>query len=215
MISVVIPVGPYPANVKWLDEAIASVSDQLEYGDELLLVDDYAHLKGYSHLRTIKNCWRLGLVASFNIGVMSAINERVIMLGSDDKLLPGALQACKDTWNKYGNFKAYYYMKVMYDNGEQQDLPCHAAMVTKELWRHNGGFPPETAIGAPDAALISIMLGAQGAAGKLIKVESNGPLYWVRRHADQDTAYRGPYQGAIIDIRNILTRDWVQPTWTH
>ncbi len=214
MISVVIPVGPYPANKRWLDEAIGSVADQLGYGDELLLIDDYAHIKEPS-FRVIKNPWRLGLVASFNIGVMAAVNERVVMLGSDDKLLPGAIDCCKATFNKYNNFCAYYYMKVVYDNGEQQDLPCHAAMVTKTLWKHNGGFPPETAIGAPDAALISIMLGAKGAAGKLIPIESSGPLYWVRRHKDQDTAARGPYQGAILDTRNILTRDWVKPTWTH
>jgi glycosyltransferase involved in cell wall biosynthesis len=214
VITVVIPVGPYPANKRWLNEAITSVVDQLGYGDELLLVDDYADIKNTDH-RIIKNPWRLGLVASFNIGVMSASNERSIMLGSDDKLLPGALDACKATFLKYNNFKAYYYMKVKYDNGELQDLPCHAAMVTKTLWRHTGGFAPEMAIGAVDSMFVSIMLGAKGAAGKLIAVESPGPLYWVRRHPEQDTAYRGSYQDAIFQIRNILTRDWVKPEWTH
>lgn len=215
MITVVIPVGPYPANTRWLDEAINSVVPQLEHDDELLLVDDYARLKNYSQFRIIRNPWRLGLVASFNIGVMSAANERSIMMGSDDKLMPGALAACKASFLKYNNFHAYYYMKVQYDNGELQDLPCHAAMVTKALWRHTGGFVPEMAIGAVDSMFISIMLGAKGAAGKLIPVESNGPLYWVRRHPEQDTAFRGAYQESIFQIRNILTREWVQPTWTH
>lgn len=215
MITVVIPVGPYPANVRWLDEAIGSVADQLGYGDEILLVDDYARLKKYNSHRIIRNPWRLGLVASFNIGIMSAINERVIMMGSDDKLLPGALQCCKATWDKYNNFKAYYYMKVQYDNGELQDLPCHAAMVTKSLWKHTGGFAPEMAIGAVDSMFISILLGAKGAAGKLIPVESPGPLYWVRRHVDQDTAGRGDFQGPIFTVRDSLTRNWVPPQWTH
>ena len=215
MITVVIPVGPYPSNVRWLDEAIGSVADQLGYGDELLLVDDYARLKGFSNFRIVRNPWRLGLVASFNIGIMSAINERVIMMGSDDKLLPNAIACCKATWDKYTNFHGYYYMKVVYDNGEQQNLPCHAAMVTKSLWKHTGGFAPEMAIGAVDSMFISILLGAKGAAGKLIEVESPGPLYWVRRHAEQDTAQRGEYQGPIFTIRDSLTRNWVKPTWTH
>jgi len=211
MITTVIPIGPFEANFRWFDECVKSVRTQLGPRDNILIIDDHTKhpLEQYRSLTTdvYRNPWRLGIAASFNIGVALAQHNLVVMLGSDDYLLPNALEACKRTYTHHKDDTAYYWMPIVYSDGEEQALPCHAAMVTKGLWNHTGGFAPETSIGAPDAALISILMGNGPNAGRLYKV-GHTPLYWVRRHNEQDTATRLEYQNCILHIRNILTRDW-------
>jgi hypothetical protein len=137
------------------------------------------------------------------------------MMGADDWLLPDCIQALKNSYTRHQRLRGYYYVAIQYyQNGiaqEVQTVPCNAAMVSKSLWRHTGGFPPEVGVGAPDAAFISCMM-VHSDMGQLIPVDG-GPWYAVRRHPNQDTAMRGPYQGAILEVRNILTRDWKPTNW--
>ncbi|KKM05388.1 hypothetical protein LCGC14_1754560, partial [marine sediment metagenome] len=111
----------------------------------------------------------------------------------------------------------YYYVDIQYsDTGETQSLACHAAMVTKKLWCLSGGFPVESALGAPDTMLVSIMLGAKGNAGNLRRVESSQPPYLYRRHDQTDTLSRGnKYHSEMFTLRNKLTANWKQPTWPN
>lgn len=228
-ITVSIPVGPHSANKRWLEPCVRSVLNQSFPPTEILIIDDQAHVNVFetmdgkvvfwddqraylekpdrTHLRKWTTPWLSGVAHAFNFGVALARNEIVVMLGSDDILQPWALEDLIATIQKSSNERlAYYYFQVEYmDTHETQDIPCHAAAVSKSLWHHNGGFPVESAIGAPDTMLISIMM-ANPEAGKIIRVDSQRPPYLYRRHGETDTATRPPFD--LTSVRDILTREW-------
>lgn len=213
MISVVIPVGPYSANRRWLDEAIASVYAQTRQPEEVLIIDDMAGLpEFYYGTHVWYSPWRLGVAHAFNFGVALARNDLVFLMGSDDILEPDCLQKCYERWLENQKQDAYYYTGIRYsDNGELQDLPCGYALVTKGLWRDTGGFPVESAVGAPDAAFVSILMVHHK--NSLVMVSDGKPLVTYRRHNESDTAGRGPWQGAILETRDVLTTMWKKPDW--
>ncbi len=224
-VTVTIPVGPEPSHREWLDEAVQSVLDQAEDDDRVLLMFDgppfsianaeadreRAIYDPKIHRELIR--WRVGVASAFNIGIgtdqagWDDLPELVIMLGSDDLLLPGAIDACVQTWEDNDRADAYYWMSIEYGDDREdkiQALPCNAAMVTRAFWRWSGGFPVETASGAPDAALVSMLM--VHAPERLIAVQQGVPLQWVRVHEGQDTAGRAPWQGVIHQTRDILTK---------
>lgn len=213
-ITVAIPVGPYPANQRWLDECLDSVEEQSERPDEIMLIDDMAALDMDSRngkYRIWNSPWRLGVGAAFNIGVALARNECVFMLGSDDRMLPNCLAQCRMAYEREKGRDGYYFVGVRYmDDREDQNVPCNEAMVTQGLWRETGGFWPESGVGACDAALISTMMVHMP--DKIIKVGENA-LVEYRPHAETDTAGRTPWQGAILQTRDLLTSTWVKPEW--
>ncbi len=224
-LAVVVPVGPFPANQRWLIPCLESIAAQTLKPAEVILVDDMAGLDEMGCIVTLQEAgipvvcwrspWRLGVAHAFNVGVSLAGTERALMLGSDDLLGPEALAACDAAWKKRPVPLGYYWLDVEYlDTGEQQSVPCNAAMVTKALWRHTGGFPVESAVGAPDAALLSIMMGAKGKAGEIIRVPAARPQYFYRRHTETDTAsQQRNFGGVILPIRDALTRTWKSPQW--
>lgn len=217
-VTVVIPVGPNEANKRWLGDCIKSVYNQTQRPDEVLIIADGCKVdheippwinwsKWTNNFRVWETPWQSGVAHAFNFGIGLARNELVFMLGSDDYLAPDCLEQCVNVWEKNKRQDAYYWVGVEYlDEREdkKQFLPCNAAMVTKEFWKWCGGFPPETASGAPDAALIS-MLWNPKYSKKLVGVNSNKPLYYVRTHPGSDTSKRGPWQGVILQTRDILT----------
>lgn len=221
-VTVAIPVGPRASACTWLPEAIASVRNQVGYGDaEILLIDDMhgtehdgcalGFFKRAGDVPVWSSPWRLGVAHAFNFGVALAKTELVIMLGADDTLEPEAVQRALEAWSNVG-VDAYYYFGVRYmDTGETQTVPCGEAMVSKGLWRKTGGFPVESEVGACDAALISIMLVHMPEL--LIPIADGAPLVNYRRHEDTDTASRGAWQGPIIESRNILTQQFRTPQW--
>lgn len=216
-ISVIIPVGPNPAYRKYLPGCLESVRNQARQADEVLVIDDQAHLEQADvgdGVRLWKTPWLSGVAHAFNFGVALAEQELVFMLGSDDRLMPWCLGDCLKSYEQYQDSLGYYYVDVQYSDGRSQNLACNAAMVTKALWKHNGGFPVESAVGAPDTVLISIMLAAKGSAGNLRHVDSAQPPYWYRVHDQTDTAARAPrFQGAIFGVRGELTKSWRRPEW--
>lgn len=215
-ISVVIPVGPYPANSKWLDEAIDSVKKQTYTPDELLLIDDGAGLPEPVNdwTRLVKMPWRTGISHAFNYGVAIAYHELVFLLGSDDTLEPTCLARCIEAWDKLNGKDAYYSVAVKYmDTGECQSAPCNAAMVTKGFWRLSGGFPIESSVGCGDSMLLSICLGHHlpvYQVGYVLGEDPEVPLYNVRRHPDMWGAGLANRQGIIHDVRDAVTRDWTK-----
>lgn len=160
--------------------------------------------------------WLSGVAAAFNACVAMAPTDWVLMLGADDTVEPNVLDVWAECVARLGEEKAsltYWGLPVRYmASGHEQSLPCNAAIVHKRLWRHTGGFPPETGSGAPDCALLSIMIGNDPAAG-LIRMVGDRPLYNYREGTNTDTARRGPWQGAILATRDLLTQLWtpVQP----
>lgn len=223
-ITVVVPVGPFAHNRRWLDETLESIWQQTVAPSEVLLIDDMAGLDSEAIADQIdeetqlyhwRAPWHIGVPTALNFGVSLASNERVLFVGSDDRLGPGCIEACEATWQRRKEPLGYYWLDVEYQNdGERQSIACGAAMVTKALWQHTGGFPLEGVIGAPDAALLSIMIAAKGAAGELIRVETATPQYFHRRHTDADTDYRQRhFGGVILPIRDTLTKIWRKPEW--
>lgn len=225
-ISVVIPVGPKKEHANWLDECLASIEAQTRKPNEVVFIDDMADIPfniwhGFdvrnSHISVVKwdSPWHLGVAHAFNMGVGLATKNCVLLLGADDTLEPDCIEQCLMKYQESDPFhrEGYYYLGVRYmDTGEEQSLPCGAAMVTKGLWRRNGGFPVETAVGASDAALISVMM-VHREAGRLIPVNDEKPLYNYRRHQWTDTSTKGPWQGVILETRGILTSTWTPPDW--
>jgi len=207
-ISVAVPVGPEPHHAWYLEEAVLSARG----ADEVLIIDDMHGLPdGYLGARVWHAPWRLGVGAAFNAGVALAANELVFMLGADDRLLDGCLEQCVRSYEQ-NKRDGYYWVGVAYSDGRPDQFePCNAAMVTKGLWRATGGFPPETGSGAPDCALISVLMRHMPKA--LICVNHTEPLYWYRWHPDTDTASRAPWQGVILETRDKLAELWRPPRW--
>jgi glycosyltransferase involved in cell wall biosynthesis len=195
----------YPPNAVVIVDDMANVNERM-------IVDILAPIQ----VRFVYPLWHLGVAHAFNFGVACAPADLVFMLGSDDTLEPECLAECSNAYYAAARPNlSYYWVGVRYMHGEYPDqyLPCHAAMVSKELWKHTGGLPVEAASGASDAALISILMGQGERAGDLVCVDHNKPLYNYRVHDETDTASKGAWQGVIIETRNILTRDWTPPKW--
>jgi len=220
-VTVAIPVGPEPHHQRYLQECLESVAAQTEKAGEILLIDDMAKVPeaqvgkwADGPVRTWRAPWRLGVPAAFNCGVSLARYPLVFMLGADDKMFPRCLEQCVAAWLENKRRDAYYWVGVRYSDGrEDQFQPCNAAMVTKGFWSRTGGFPPESASGACDAALISILIG-KNMGGALVCADHENPLIWYRIHENTDTASRGVYwQGIILATRDYLTREWKEPKW--
>jgi len=235
-ITVAIPVGPRSTDQQWLGECLQSVHAQTRKADEILLVDDMAGLSldgafplsdgswkvesgPLAPCRIWRTPWRSGVAAVMNFGVALAKNNLVLMLCADDLLHPECLGYCLNAYDNYDpniRDKTFFFLGVQYLDGrvnDQQFEPCGAAMVTKKFWKICGGFPPEGALGAPDAALLSILIGNPGI-GNMVGVCRGKLLYYCRPHNDSDTAAKGPnWQGAIMSTRNYLTQEWKPPEW--
>lgn len=228
-VTVTIPVGPHEANRRWLVEAIESVRNQTYVVNEILVIDDVAYLRKYfpgtyynerdgtlfCWAGDLKGChiyetpWRSGVAHSFNFGVGLARNELVFMLGSDDYLDPECIERCVKTWEKNNKEDAYYFVGVTYlDDREEKEQfqPCGAALVTQGFWDWCGGFPPESASGASDAALMSCLWGRY--TEKVVGVSEHKPLYFYRSHDESDTAKRASWQGVILETRNLVTNEF-------
>lgn len=237
-VSIVVPVGPYPANKRWLRECLDSIAAQTLQPQDVIIMDDGADLASeewldvstpeydrwcvttcgylyeppnYTYPLIYKLPWRTGISHSFNYGVMLALTDCVFMLGSDDTLEPNCLERCVAAYEKNNKEDAYYSVPIRYmDTGEVQTAPCNAAMVTKGFWRLSGGFPIETAIGIGDSTLLSICM-----AHKLpvhwvghLTGHDDEPLYNYRRHPDIHTYKLGNMWHIVDPLRGYLTEHW-------
>lgn len=221
-ISIIVPVGPNPAYLLYLDECLESIRGQMGPEDEIVIVDDMANLMDNTKWRGhwqptseqyIANPWLLGCADSWNIGVARATNEWCILMGSDDTLKPDCLSSCRELLAGEHDPFGYYNFTLEMQNGEKNDSFNNAALVSKALWKATGGFPPSAGVGAPDALLISIML--VHLPHRLHQLRQGHPLYWCRQHPDQDTIRQGVFYWEAIAIRNFETARWTPPEWTR
>ena len=221
MISIVIPVGPYPVYKKYFQACLDSLKEQTVPFSEVMLVDDMADLEKWTldygdlPVRIHKNPWLAGCSMSLNFGVALAKNELIMLLGSDDYAQPWLCADLTKAWELHKDLLGFYHCDVEYNIpvGETQGCACGAAMVTKKLWERSGGFPPEASCGASDSIFISRML-VHKKAGNMWRVESERPPVYYRRHDESLTAKAGPWQGVIFATRNILTERWEAPEWS-
>jgi hypothetical protein len=230
--TVVIPVGPLTHHQQFLRDCLDSVASQTVRVD-IMLVSDMAELPEWLDVirgddlgvarvaGNVVNCWvhenawRLGVSASYNIGVAQAFTECCFLLGADDTLEAHCIERCMESYERSGQHPGPYIVPVRYMNGEREGFiqydPCNAMMVTKRLWRATGGFPIE-AFTASDSMWHSMQLGTVGwdhyqrVSGGQFEHEW---LYNYRVGAKTDTAMHGEsqWQTAIFAVRDQLTSE--------
>lgn len=226
-VTVIIPVGPELHHQKYLEECLASVRAQTHPVDEILLIDDMANLSpentGLGSCTIWRTPWRLGAAGAINCGISLAKNELVYILCGDDWLEPECIAACVREYARRKDPLGYYHVTVRFkiqEGYEDQphlppglikDLPSGAALVTKQLWKHTGGFPADSSM-SPDAIFISILYGKKGS-GNMYHVRQGEPLCNIRMHGEQDSAGRGSWASVINLARHLLTLEWKQPNW--
>jgi len=208
MISVCIPVGPYPFYRDYLGECLESVRQQTMSASEIILVDDMANLDpdAYPDCRIWRSPWRLGIPAVANIGYSLSKTDLVFQLSCDDRLLPRCLEQCHREWDRRQDSLGFYWVDIEYSTGERQALPTGHAMIHKALWRHTGGYPPESGVGACDHIFINMLM-EHPEAGTLYRVPG-GPLYWHREHEHQYTKNQNVHPATIADVRTAYSQRW-------
>lgn len=221
-VSVIVPVGPDPKYKEYLMECLTSIVEQLEPGDEVLVVDDMAFLTHEyfasipaapgAHIHYVRTEWWSGPFVAWNMGVALAKNDLCLLMGSDDSLMPGCLDALKQAYYHNQQKPAWYNLTIQLDDGTLHSVFNNAAAVTRKLWAWLGGFPPSASLGAGDAMLISILM-VHGS-DKLIQVREGTPLYHCRQHEAQDTLKQGAlFSYETIRVRDIETQRWLSPKW--
>lgn len=223
-ISIIVPVGPNPKYFEFLPECLDSIIEQMSGEDEVVLVDDMARaMNGIAQYHGIgpysrfllekritiyENKWRMGCADCWNLGIAIARNNFCLMMGSDDKLMPGCLDAIREVIGSPDvDTHGWYNLACIDSNGEEYNWYNNAACVSKLLWKATGGFPEEAGLGAPDALMVSCLMvhGPQ----HLHKIKEDTPLYWVRVWGEgQETPRTGKYWEEIISVRNKVTENF-------
>lgn len=235
-ITIVVPVGPQPEYKEYIAECLDSIECQMREDDQIIIIDDQAHLgvdsfKDYTRYAPVYSVdpwgengarlkydtpWVVGCADAWNFGVSLARNNLVLLMGSDDALYLGALDAIRESYNRHDQMDALYHLTIRITEGPDKGVHSlfnNAAAVTKGLWKMTGGFPPSAGVGAPDALLISILMVHMPE--RLIQVREKEPLYWCRTHSAQDTPRQaGVFWNEVISIRDKETSRWKKPEWT-
>lgn len=218
-VTIVIPVGPKPHHREHLGEMLESISAQRTLPDEVIVMNDGGpsvlpelihHMPiGAIHTWEYQQPWNLGMVAGWNCGVGLARNELVLLVGADDKLYGDCIDECYRAWLREQEPLGYYYLGVQYSDGREQNTACNAAMVTKALWRHTGGFPAQSAVGAPDHIFLSMLLCASRdgrTTAKILRV-CDDMLYWYRVGENTETTKNiWPAITAVMDYLHVNWR---------
>jgi len=214
-ITVSIPVGPYEHNRKWLRECVDSILPQLQKNDSIVLIYEPPHENDGVNIFPVVNkilmpC-RLGIPAMVNLSVAYASNDLVLLMNSDDKLLPGALDACRQAWDQHHDTHGWYYLNTAFSDGRYiQRAASGVAMVYRTYFLGLGGYPPESAVGGPDWIFLSLM--SERGLINLYPVSDDTCYHWHRIHSDQEsTKRRGDWDEAMSVTHDALIKTWRQP----
>lgn len=154
-----------------------------------------------------KTPWNIGFAQAFNCGVGLADNDLIVYLAADDMLYPTAVEDCLATWEANDQKDAWYAMSYRLQDGTEGNIPINAAMITRNLWKWAGGFPP-SAFAGPDALFLSRLM--VHAPDRIIKVAEGKPNYWIRQHANQETGRQASFfLEEMGSIRNKETERFV------
>lgn len=226
-ISVIIPCGPLPETELYLPEMIESICKQTELPNEVVIIDDAAHISqeckdvvGVELFRNgikvqwLKNQWNLGESSSRNIATVNASNDWVFQAAYDDRLFPRCLEMC---W-KYAhqmNFdtSGYYYVVLEIDGQEEKQGQVGAhAMFHKDLWARLGGYPLVGCLGLADIGFIDLVM-TKG--GKIYQVK-DWALYWHRTHKNNGVYLVPPaLRHYARELANENTANWKYPEWVR
>ena len=238
LVTVIITVGPDPCYKEYVKEAVQSVLDQTYVVYDLLIIDDQANLDPYEiamgeityssselcldqvdrfvytsrefpWLSVWRTPWKIGYAQAFNCGVGLANSDLIVCLAADDKLMPEAVADCVETYLANNQKDAWYGMSFQLEDGTTHSVLNNICMVTKNLWRWLGGYPP-SAFAGPDALLISILM--KHASDRLIEVKRGKINCWLRQHPNQDTLKQAAFfmaSGVVNTIRDMETQRFV------
>lgn len=206
-ISVVIPVGPFPANKRWLGECLDSVAAQSILPNEVILIDDGAQLDkwpllspypqytiagkepvdwyyytreplAFTDIAVYKTPWRTGVSHAFNYGIALSTQPCVFMLGSDDTLEPTCLERCLEAYYTKDKAPGYYSVPVRYMNTNPEEIQT---------------LPCNAAMVTRDWFLntvggfpIQTAIGRGDSAVLSICMKHNLPVYWVGHITNAD-----------------------------
>jgi len=151
--------------------------------------------------------WRLphkiGFSQAFNCGMEVAIFDNIMYLAADDILGVDAIKDSLAAWETNHEKDGWYSLTYESPSGGICDIPINAAMITRNLWRWMGGYPPE-AFAGPDALALSRLM--VHAPDRIIKVAPGKVNYHIREHPQQETkTVAQPYSEEMTSIRNKAT----------
>ena len=210
-ISVIVPVGPEGS---YLPDLMQSLREQTLQADEVVIVDDAAGLTpedvpGCTYYR---NPWRLGEVASRNIGIAIARNDWVFQAAHDDMLYPDCLRRCADVATDEAGY--YYTILALGRAGEpvteyQGTVGAHA-LFHRRTWARLGGYPLCGARGLADIGMIDLWMTHGGPVYRV----GDEPLYWHRTHEHNGLqAVTGVMRDLNRQASNETTATWREPGW--
>jgi hypothetical protein len=175
--SVVTPVGPRENHRRWFPECLESVRSQS------LLVVQPPNLVFEPDERTrthaINLSWEFGPWC-INIGIEAALSEWIVVLCSDDYLLPDCLKLLDERIRRIGR-QAFYLRFPMIDSDGVQ-LPGGNCF-HKDLWRTVGGYP--YGIQTMDQEMVSSIMLDPTIEQPAVWDSMTPPLLYHRRHPDQ------------------------------
>lgn len=183
--TVVTAVGPLPHHRRWLAECMASVRAQTLPAAEHILVDDGAHLEDMEGVRIVRPGRWTGQGCR-NYGIAEVRTDWIVILNSDDLLLPGCLaQLSADVTYFKRHYGAVFYLRFPVLTSTGRDVPSGECF-HKAVWRETGGYPERA--NPVDVMFLSKVL----AEHHFVVVDGMGPhdgYYWFREHPEQFTPY--------------------------
>lgn len=210
-LTVVIPVRN---GARFVAEAMASASAEMDPGDELIVVDDGSTDATPSILATVSdprlrilNSGGRGVSAARNLGVAHARGEHVAFLDHDDlwpagrqKALFAALRAAPGSVAAYGRIRVRSEADaVAGDQAQTLDGAHLGAMICSGLFRRDalrdvGGFAEDMAIG--EDADLYMRLVESGA--RVVLIDACALVY--RRHSGNLTNDREALRASMLDL---------------
>ena len=181
--SVVTPVGPRENHRRWLPECLESVRTQSLSAYEHILVVQPPNLTFEPDPRTrthvVNLSWEFGPWC-INIGIESALSEWIVVLCSDDYLLPDCLKQLDERIRRIG--RQSFYLRFPMIDSDGVGLPGGNCF-HKDLWRSVGGYP--YGIQTMDQEIVSSILLSPNIDQPSVYDSMTGPLLYHRRHPEQ------------------------------
>ena len=221
-----ITVGPHPEHRRWLRESVYHAVNQTHPPDELLIIDDQAHLSlderlmiqrmvkavgNDMSLTTHHTLWLSGIAHVLNFGVALARYPLVAHCASDDTWHPTFIERCLEAFETNARNELCFYWVDQQVGQDRQSVPAGAGMWTKALWAATGGFPPMSAVGGEDSVFVSLLQSGKTPA-TLYHVLSPEPLVNFRLHECNSQNLIIPE--AMELVRERVLASWNTPQWT-
>lgn len=190
--SVVTPVGAKEHHRKWLNECVNSVRAQTLKANEHILVGDGLDLSPMEGA-TILNLSRHVGVLCVNNGIEIARNDWIVILNSDDELMPRCLELLSNRIEEIqtvGHVDKFYlrFPVIVSDDKSSPAGQCFH----KDVWKLVGGYPNTIAF---DVYFVDKILRSQYPVYDITRTEDSREFYRYRDHPDTWTREHG---GSVV-----------------